>query len=123
MRGDNYTVERLKKDVFRFGATPEKARKSIEEVRDMFNLLLNPKITDATRCRLVNKIQRRMNWGYGRIEDYASLSKIACDPEYPAMREKRDAEAKVAHEVELEKSRREWAGYQKRKGESGGGVV
>jgi hypothetical protein len=72
-----YSVEDLRRDVKRYRTTPDNARKFLEELRHLFDRLLDPKTTDARRAAIVNMLQRRLTHGYATMENVAILSKIA----------------------------------------------
>jgi hypothetical protein len=72
-----YTPEDLRRDVLRYRTTPDNARKFLQELRHLFDRLLDPKTTDARRAAIVNLLQRRLVGGYSSMERVAILSKIA----------------------------------------------
>jgi hypothetical protein len=77
MSEDKYTLEDLERDVARSRMSSQKAKAMIVEMRDLFDSLLSPTISDGERVKVVNTLRRLYSDRWNSFDGFAVFSKIA----------------------------------------------
>lgn len=85
--GPKFTIDELKKGMFRFVITPMQARDRLLEIRGFIDVLLETK-SDALRIRAYKNIVRKLFWGWGEPNLLVFWSKIANTADFVEQRKK-----------------------------------